>query len=174
MAAFVRPSLAWFFIIEPFVLYYYGYRKLIIIASFFICFAVTQFNAARNYHIQGRWVHATVIDLNITHFENASYPKYLYLINAFKINFLEGHSTFLMKSLYEKGFIIKWSSYLLALLMIAINLFIWGRFIYRISTTKIRETNWGNVLMVAYFVGPTLLSPAGPRIRLPVEWILLL
>jgi len=171
IAALVRPSLAWFFVIEPFILYFYGYRKPIIVASFFIAFAVTQFSAVRNYYNHGIWTHSNVMDINISILKNSEFPKYLHIVDTFKINFLEGHPAILLKSVYEKQGAIRWLAYLYALALVVINIGLWINFPLKVLAGKI---NFGDVLILAYFVGPTIFAPACARIRIPIEWILFL
>ena len=153
IASLVRPSLAWFFLIEPIVLYGQGIRdKRLLIASLFIAFAVTSFNPIRNLINHGTWTHSTVLKYNLESF----YTGPLYFIESFKSNCLDGHYSHLLS---------RYSTFLNGCI-IALNGLIWLRFLHR--------WNWCNVILVAYFIGPSLFAAAGGRIRLPIEWILLL
>ena len=172
IASLVRPSLAWFFVIEPAVLYFNGYRGRIIWLSLIITFLVTSFNPLRNYVNHGRWTHSTVLEYNIENrYGETEYPKYLFLIDTFKTNCLDGHPAYLHKSFYDNGNVIGILALLINFVLIIINIIIWMGF----SSRVIRgDVNWGNLLMVAYFIGPSLFGSAGARIRLPIEWILLM
>ena len=55
-------------------------------------------------------------------------------------------------------------------ILVGVNSIIWIRFIYRIIKGRV---NWAHVLIIAYFVGPSLFGSAGGRLRLPIEWMLL-
>ncbi|KKL72848.1 hypothetical protein LCGC14_2080810 [marine sediment metagenome] len=166
-ASIVRPSLAWFFLIEPAVLYFYGIKnKQILIASLFICFSVTQFNTVRNYVNHGQWTHSPVMRHNLNEiYGKTEYPKYLFLINTFKINYLESHWA-MYKHKFSK---LSWAC--IAAPFVIINGILWVFFLHRIYR---HQVNWGNMLILIYFVGPSMFGPTLGRIRLPIEWILLL
>ena len=174
VASLVRPSLAWFFLIEPLIIYYNGYRKWIVYLSLPIVFIVTSFNPIRNYINIGKWTHSTVLKYNIS--SGDYYDGPLYFIEAFKANCLSGHYDFIgsMFGKYKRNFGNKTKSnllYYLNYVCVLINLIIWFRFGIRFLQRKI---NMANILVVAYFIGPSLFAAAGGRIRLPIEWILLL
>ncbi len=162
VASLIRPSLAWFFLIEPIVLYFYGYRGRVLILAGVLCFVVTSFTPIRNLVLYDQWTHSTVLDHNIEMFKASDLPKYLYLVNTFKINCLEGHPALLHKQFYP------WALGVNFLLIIA-NIIIWISFL-----SRLKDVNYGNLLMVIYFIIPSLFAPAAARIRLPIEWILLL
>jgi len=157
LASLIRPSLAWFFLIEPIVLYFNGYKGMILFYSLLIVFAVTAFSPIRNLINTGHWTHSTVMQYNLDNLYTG--PKYF--VTAFFDNYITGHASYLLKR-YALPF---------NLVLLIINALIWLRFAIRVIHGKI---NWGYVLILAYFVGPTLFGSAGPRIRLPIEWILLI
>jgi hypothetical protein len=175
LASLVRPSLAWFFLVIPAVMYFYGYRKVILYISLPITFIVTAFNPVRNYVNNGQWTHSTVLKHNI---ESDRYftgdPKYF--IKSFKSNFLSGHYDYIggLFSVYKRDHghkqarIYMWWSNLVCVL---INTGLWLRFGYRLIK---RKASWGDVIILGYFVLPTLFAATGSRLRLPVEWILLM
>jgi len=175
IASLVRPSLAWFFLIEPVVLWYY--RKEFLWWSAVVVFVVTSFSPIRNYILYNTWTHSTVLRFNI---ESDDYyggreSTMQYFKDAFKANYLSGHYDYAgaMYNKYKRdsgdkeASRIMWVSNIICVL---INLFIWLRFTIRILQRKV---NWGNVIMVCYFVVPTLFGAAGARLRLPIEWMLL-
>jgi hypothetical protein len=176
LASIVRPSLAWFFIIEPAVLYFYGQRKQLIILSLPIAFVVTSFNPVRNYINCKTWTHSTVLEFNRTsnmYYAGTGNPSYF--IKSFKANFLSGHYDTIgaMFNKYKRDFGDKEKSKLmwaLNLVCVLINALIWARFAYRTARGRV---NWGNVIMILYFVLPTLFGAAGARLRLPIEYMLL-
>ena len=171
IASLVRPSLAWFFLIEPIVLYCYGYRKIIVYLSLPLVFMVTSFNPIRNYVNTGKWIHSSVLRHNIDNY----YDSPLYAVSAFKANFLSGHydSIGAMFNKYKRDLkdneasLLMWISNILC---VFINCMIWIRFGYMVIRGRV---NWGNVLIVAYFVVPSLFGVAGARMRLPIELLLI-
>jgi len=174
LAALVRPSLAWFFLIEPFVLYFNGYSKKLSLLSLPIVFVLTSFNPIRNKVNIGKWTHSTVLEYNMTSPDYYTGPKYF--VKSFKANFLSGHYATIggVFGKYKRDKGNKTESILLFYLNIVcvmINLAIWIRFGIRVLQ---RRVNWGYVIMAAYFVFPTLFGAAGARLRLPIEWILLI
>ena len=173
VASLVRPSLAWFFLIEPFVLYFYGQRKTWVYLSLPIVFVVTSFNPIRNYLRYHTWTHSTVLKFNVE--SGLYYGSPAYFIKSFKANYLSGHYDFIgaMYGKYKRDMGDKSASKLMwysNIVVVLINSLIWLRFVYRVIRGKV---NWGNVLMVAYFVVPTLFGAAGARLRLPIEWMLI-
>ncbi len=164
IASLIRPSLAWFFLIEPLVLYFYGYKGRILFIAGILCFVVTSFTPIRNLVLYDQWTHSTVLELNIEKFKETELPRYLHTINTFKINLLEGHPAYLHKTFYPR--IIP---QIINFLLIVVNIIIWISYL-----SRLKNVNIGNLLMIIYFIGPSLLTPAGPRIRLPIEWMLLL
>jgi hypothetical protein len=176
LASLVRPSLAWFFLIEPLVLYLNGYKGRILLTAFAVAFVVTSFNPIRNYVNHGIWTHSTVLDFNINsgYYYGGAESKPMYFVDAFKANFLSGHYDFAgaMFGVYKRDYgdkrgsvVMYWSNIICVLL----NVLIWSRFAIRVLQNRV---NWGNVLIVAYFVVPTLFGAAGARLRLPIEFLL--
>ena len=176
LASLVRPSLAWFFLIEPIVLYTYGYNtKKYLLLSLPIAFVVTSFNPIRNYVRYHTWTHSTVLKFNIESEDYYGGKGPAYFIDSFKANCLSGHYDFIgaMYNKYKRDMGDKQASTLMwwaNIVCVLINSLIWIRFGYRIIRGRV---NWGNVVMVAYFVGPTLFGAAGARLRLPIEWMLI-
>ncbi len=178
VAALVRPSLAWFFLIEPIVLCFNGYTKKMAILSLPIVFIVTAFNPIRNYVNHRQWTHSTVLEFNKKSdmYYGGAESKPQYIIQAFKANALSGHYDFIgaMFNKYKRDLGDKQAStlmYYLNVICVLINVMIWVRFSVRVLQNKV---NWGYVLILAYFIIPTLFGAAGSRLRLPVEWILLI
>jgi len=157
LASLVRPSLAWFFVIEPFVLYFYGYRGSVLLVSVIITFYITMFSPLRNFVNGYGWIHSNILQWNMDNL----YEGPLYFFKAFEWNCLHGHQLPIPRTM-PNG--------LINAVLIGINSLIWGRFFVRVVRNKI---NWGNVLMVAYFIGPSLFGASGARFRLPIEWMLL-
>ncbi len=171
LAALVRPSLAWFFMIEPFVLYYYHRRVMLWTAA--VAFIVTAFNPIRNYINHGRFIHSNVMEYNMN--SGQYYDGPTYFVKAFKANFLSGHYDFAgaMFNKYKRDFGDKQASRLMWLLNITcvlLNLMIWLRFAFKVYRKRV---NWAYVLMIIYFAGPSLFGAAGARLRLPIEFMLL-
>jgi len=178
LASLVRPSLAWFFLIEPFVLYFNGYRGRILYYSAIIAFAVTSFNPIRNTINTGQWTHSTVLQYNMQSERyfggRESVPQYF--VKSLKDNYLSDHYKYI-GNLFNK-FKIENSGreasrllYHLNFLCYIINVMIWYRFGVRVLQRKV---NFGYILILGYFIAPTLFSTAGARFRLPIEWILLI
>ena len=154
VASLFNPALAWFFVIEPFVLYFNGYKsRKLLFASLIIAFAVTSFNPIRNLINTGQWTHSTVMLYNIDHY----FTGIGYFFKAFYYNAILPHSHYIIG---------KWTD----VLLIAVNVGLWGRFLVRMVQNKV---NWGYVLILIYILGPTLFATPGPRKMLPIEWILL-
>jgi len=170
IASLIRPSLAFFFLIEPFVLYFYGYRGSYPVLGFIIIFLVTSFSPIRNYVNHGIFTHSTVLHLNMTHdkYIAGANSKIGYMIKAFIANNLGSHWSFigLVFSKYPNPPWLK-LNYIGAFF----NGIIWGRFLWNVYQ---RRVNYGNVLILIYFIGPALLAANGARMRLPIEWILFL
>ena len=179
LASLIRPSLAWFFLVEPFVLYFYGYRGKAVYWSAILAFIVTSFNPIRNFVNHGVWTHSTVLSINMTS------EKYFggkdsvigYFWSAFKGNWMADHFKYLgnifglFKVDTADGRTA--SKLMLYLYWIGVSamMFIWTRFGIRFLQKKI---NLGDALILAYFIIPTLFGNTGARLRLPVEWILIL
>ena len=157
LASLVNPALAWFFIIEPFVLYFNGYKdnRYILYASVVIAFIVTSFNPARNFINTGQWTHSTVMLYNIDHY----YTNPLYFFKGFYYNAILPHTHWLFNNIAIDIFFI------------LINMVLWLKFGIKVIQNKV---NWGYVLILIYLLGPTLFAVAGPRKMLPIEWILLI
>ena len=170
VASLIRPSLQWFFIIEPAVLYFYGYRGKIVYLSFVIVFAATCFNSVRNFINHGIWVDSIVLHFNLTadRYIGGAESKIMYAIKAFISNILGSHYNF-MGFMFNQYPNPPWRT--ISLVVLAINTGIWIRFGIRFLERKV---NWGNILILIYFIGPTLLASNGGRMRLPIEWILLI
>ena len=165
-ASLVRPSLAWFFVIIPAVMYFYGYKIRMALIAMPLVFLATSPSAVRNYINHGKFVHTTILDRNIGElYKETELPKYLYFINTFKINCLEPHW-----GVYKTNF-TKYGWVVFTIPFYIINLWIWKWFIIRIWY---RVVNWGDILLFAYIIGPSLFAPMLGRVRLPVEWILLI
>jgi len=159
VASLLNPALAWFWVIEPFVLYFNGYKDKIKIVCFsaLIVFVVTSFNPLRNLINTGQWTHSTVMMYNIDHY----FTGILYFFKGFYHNALLPHSHYLVRQ-YSR---------FIDVALIAVNVIIWIRFLFHVSINKI---NWGYVLILIYILGPTLFAAAGPRKALPFNWILLM
>jgi len=173
LASVVRPSLAWFFLIEPIVLYTYGHNTRWCMLSLPIAFVVTSFNPIRNYVKYDTWTHSTVLKFNIESGEYYDGPAYF--VKSFKANALSGHYDFIgaMYNKYKRDMGDKEASTLMwwaNIIAVLLNALIWLRFGYRVVRGRV---NWGNVVMVAYFIVPTLFGAAGARLRLPIEWMLI-
>ena len=174
IASVIRPSLAWFFLIEPFVLYFNGYNKKTSLMALPIVFILTSFNPIRNLVNHGIWTHSTVLKYNME--SGNYYDNPTYFVKSFKANYLSGHYDYIgaMWNKYKRDMGDKVKSNLMFYLNICcvlINFMIWIRFIIRVLQSKV---NYGYVVMAAYFIGPTLFGAAGSRLRLPIEWILLI
>lgn len=174
IASLIRPSLAWFFLIEPIILYFNGYGKKMTLLSLPIVFVLTSFNPIRNYMNIGRWTHSTIMEYNMTSDDYYASEGPRYFIKSVKANLLSGHYDFIgaMFGKYKRDSGPKEKSILLYYLNITcvlINFMIWIRFIIRVLQRKI---NFGYIIMSAYFIIPTLFGAAGARLRLPIEWIL--
>ena len=175
VAALVRPSLAWFFLIEPIVLYYYGQKR--VLWSLPIVFILTSFNPIRNYINHGVWTHSTVLQFNI---KSGDYyggtESVKYFIKAFMANDLSGHYDYIgaMFNSYKRDLGDKKYSlvmYVSNILCVIINMMIWVRFGVKAALARV---NFGNLMIAIYFIIPTLFGAAGARLRLPIEWILLI
>lgn len=169
LASLVRPSLAWFFLIEPFVLYYYHRRWMWWTAV--VAFVVTSFNPIRNYVNHGRFIHSNVLEFNRESGEYYNGPTYF--VESFKANCLSGHYDFAgaMFNKYKRDMGDKEASRLMwfsNIICVLINAFIWLRFGY----IQIKKRNFAYILMIGYFVGPSLFGAAGARLRLPIEFML--
>ena len=170
LASLIRPSLEWFFVIEPAVLYFYGYRGRILIYSVFIMFGVTCFNSLRNFINHDQWSPTSILNYIRTadiYFGGAG-NKIQYMIKTFTGNCLGSHYNF-TALMFGKYYNTPWRE--LGIIMALINVGIWIRFGINIIERKV---NWGNVIILIYFIGPSLLASSGGRMRLPVEWILLI
>lgn len=167
VASLFRPSLAWFFVIEPAVLYFYGYRGRILYLSPVIAFVATVFTPLRNLIIDGQFIHSSVLayNMNAPEYYGGAESRIGYFYKAFKSNQLGSH--FNTIGLMYPEFPWKVTGYFISIT----NLLIWIRFAWRTAT---RQVNYGYVIIVAYFVIPTLFAATGGRLRLPIEWILLL
>jgi hypothetical protein len=170
LASVVRPSLAWFFLIEPFILYYYHGRWMW--WSVIVCFAVTSFSPIYNYVCYHTWTHSTVLKFNRESGEYYNGPSYF--IKSFKANGLSGHWDYIgaMFNKYKRDMGDKEASRLMwfaNIISVVINLFIWLRF----AIIQIKRRNFAYILMIAYFIGPSLFGAAGARLRLPIEFMLL-
>jgi hypothetical protein len=178
LASLVRPSLAWFFLIEPIVLYYNGYKGKNLILGFVMAFIITAFSPIRNLINHGVWTHSVVMQYNIlsdTYFGGAE-SKIGHFIKAAKSNMLSDHYKYVgnVFGRFKVDLIDRSASKLLWWIshsIYVINIIIWIRFGIRAIQGRI---NYGYVLIVAYFIGPTLFAPSGARLRLPIEWILLI
>ena len=89
-------------------------------------------------------------------------------------NGLSGHYDFLgnLFNSYKRDYGRKKASKLMwysNIICVLINLLIWMRFVYMVIKRKV---NYGNVILVAYIIAPTLFASAGARIRIPVEFLL--
>lgn len=178
LASLIRPSLAWFFLIEPFVLYFYGYKGRVLYWSGLIAFAVTALSPIRNLINHGIWTHSDILKYNMESVKyfggRESIPQYF--IKAFKINFIDDHYKYVGAVLniprtgmsFQEITTIKGAAYWMTKF---INVGIWILFGVRFIRGKI---NLGDALILAYFVIPTLFGGTGARLRLPIEWILLL
>jgi len=180
LASIVRPSLAWFFVIEPVVLYSFGYRKTVLWLSPVIAFAVTSFNPINNYIHHGKWIHSNILQHNMTdeHYFGMAETlkeKIDYFILAFKANWLGGHYDWIGRifNVYKRDVMdlhasrFMWWSNIICVLT---NTAIWVRFMIRIIKGKV---NYAYVIILIYFVAQSLFGTAGARLRLPIEWILL-
>ena len=184
LASLIRPSLAFFFLIEPFVLYFYGYRKPYLILGFLVAFVITAFNPIRNYINIGQWTHSTVMVYNIQseRYFGGRESTLGYFYGSVKGNILSDHYKYSSSVLNvfknntpgdgvfparEASKVMLW----LYWIGVSTNIAIWTRFGIRLL---LRKVNPGNLLILAYFIGPTLFGNTGARLRLPIEWILLL
>lgn len=147
LASLFKPNLAWYFVIEPLVFYFYGYRGRWVVYSFVLAFVATAATPLKNLLNHGVWIHSSIMAYNIEHY----YTGVLYFIEAFKGNWIAPHYG-------------RW-------LFIGANMSIWIWFCVRVVQRKI---NWGDVVILLYFLIPTLFANTGARMRLPVEWILLM
>ena len=178
ISSLIRPSLAWFFVLIPLVMHFYDYRPKMVFIAIPLTFLATSFSPIRNYVNHGKWTHSTVLRYNIeseTYFGGAD-NKPAYFIYSLKSNYLSGHYDQIgrMFNKYKRNSedlqasLLMWLSNIICVL---INAVIWLLFGIRIIKRKI---NWGNIIILVYFVLPTLFGAAGARLRLPIEFILFL
>lgn len=177
-AALIRPSLGYFFLIEPVIMYFYGYRGPILFFGFMIVLGLSSINPARNYINHGQWIQSTILQHNMEselYFAGRqSVPQYF--LKAFKYNWLSDHFRYAgaVCHVFINDADDRQASDLMRYLFYAGTIpmmFIWFRFGIRFLQKKI---NLGDALILAYFVMPSLFGATGARLRLPVEWILLI
>lgn len=182
-ASLIRPLLAWFFVVIPVVMFFYGYGLKMALLGLPLVFVATCFNPVRNYINHHKWTHSPIIE---QHLQSSEYiggadSKAKYLLYAFKGNCISGHYNYggMMFNVYKRNNGDREESDVMKVLhwiSVLMNLWIWFFFIVRLIN-KFRgipkRVNWGDVIILAYCIGPTLFGAAGARLRLPVEWILL-
>jgi len=170
VASLIRPSLQWYFIIEPFTLYFYGYRGKILYYSFFMVFAATSFNSFRNVINHGQFAHSTVLKYNIN--ADAYFGSVIdngvikYIFHSCVSNLFDTHIK-LLRLFFPNRTSNLWV--VIPYVYIGMNMLIWLR--YSILFIQ-RKVNYGNVLIILYFMAPAIFAANGGRMRLPFEWML--
>jgi len=178
VASIIRPSLAWFFLIIPAVMYFYQYRGKILYIALPVVFLATSFSPIRNYINHQEFTHSNIFKHNMTSEKyfggRESIPAYFY--SAFKNNCLSDHYKYI-GNVYgvfkddtpgrEESTVMEVVYWIGVIAMCVI----WLRFGLMFLAGRI---NLGDALIAAYMIIPALFGSAGARMRLPIEWILLM
>jgi len=170
LASLFKPTLAWFFIAEPFIIWF-KYKDLkLAVYAFFMVFIFTSFTPMKNFFEHGIWTHSQILKLSINEYYFAQADnKILYMIYSLFSNGVSTHwnSFFSIYGIFKGDTL--WIN-LVNWMFAGIYFVIWLRFIIG----SLMDKKYFELIFVAYFVAPTIFCHAGGgRWRLPFEFLLL-
>jgi len=171
IASLFKPTLAWFFIAEPFIMWFKFKDTGLMIYSFFMCFIVTSFMPMKNFFEHGVWTHSQILKVSINeyYFSNAN-NKILYMVYSLFSNAVSTHwNSFFSIFGFQKGVTKELWFNLINWIFALFYSVIWIRFIISSFYNK----TFSKLLFVMYFMAPTIFCHSGGgRWRLPFEFLL--
>jgi hypothetical protein len=177
IASLIRPTLAYFFIVEPFLVWFIFKDKKLAILSFFLCFIATSFSPIKNLIDNGHFQHTTVLDYQFTeYFDKAEnkllYPLYSVFSNSFSTHW---HNLFRIFGLYKRDLVgtttLNGNVYVL---FVHYLFFIWYGIAYMLFVIRsLRNKEYVAIIWILYFTGTIILCHTlGGRHRLSFEFLI--
>jgi hypothetical protein len=178
-AVITRPSLAWWFLIEPILVYLVYRDRKTALWSLLICFLICQINPLKNLIDNGRYIHSIGLGINLNDFLTST-NKLSYIATSLKSHLFPTHWNVFFETigLYKRdiwvhGHLLQKSFgvFLLNYLFYFLYFVLYARFI----VNSILKKDYFNLLWIDYFVGQSLIvHTMASRMRLPWEFILFL
>lgn len=173
LACITRPSMAWFFIPEPILVWLTFRDRRKVVISFLFVLVFTQLNSLKNLYDMGRYMQNNSWDYNMNLFLNCD-SKILFMLKSLKAHLFGTHWNMFFETIgYYKRDIsfLKGSNWVLAVDMFFY--FIYAIFYLITFVHIIKKRDWFNIIWLSYFIGETVyVWTMGPRMRLPFEFIL--
>lgn len=177
IASLIRPTVAYFFVIEPFLVWFIFRDKKLAMLSFFLCFIATSFSPIKNLIDNGHFQHTTILDMQMDKYWGGAenklfYPFYSVFSNScsahwdnlFKIFGMYKRDISGMTSLNANAFAI-----VIHYLFIAVYLILYPIYIFR----SLKNRDWVSLLWVAYFTATCVsCHTIGGRHRLSFEFLI--
>lgn len=178
-AIITRPSLAWWFVIEPVLVYLIFRDKKTALWSLLICFVICQINPLKNLIDNGRYIHSIGLGINLNDFL-ISTGKLPYIIESLKSHLFPTHWNVFFESIgyYKRDIWIHGRLLKASFGVFLLNYlfyFLYAILYIRLIVKVIREKDYFKMIWIGYFVGQTLIvHTMASRMRLPFEFILFL
>ena len=174
IASVVRPTLAYFFIVEPFLVYFTFRDKKLAIYSLFLCFAATSISPLKNLIEHGQFIHTNILNFQANEYLLKSshpllYPFYSMFSNSVSMHWYE---TFRIFGLYKVDFSYLNGNIFVYILNYAFIAFYCGAHVMYLIRV-VRTKDWVSLLWVGYFTGTgSLCHTIGGRHRLSFEFLI--
>lgn len=171
VASLFRPTLAWFFIVEPFIIWFKYKDFKLAIYGFFMVFIFTSFMPMKNFIEHGIWTHSQILSVNIHNYYLAqTNNKIFYMIYSLFSNAVSTHWNYFFSIFgFQKGVSKELWFNLINWAFMGIYLIIWIRFLVKSVLNKA----YHKLIFVGYFMAPTIFChTGGGRWRLPFEFLL--
>jgi len=172
MASLFKSTIAWYFIIEPLMIWFVFRDIKLAVLSFFLCFIVTSAMPLKNFIDHGIWTHSQILKLSINEYYFADADnKPLYMIYSLFSNAVSTHWNYFFSIFgYHKGVSRELWFNLINWAFAVIYSIIWIRFLIK----SVMEKEYYKLIFVGYFMAPTIFCHSGGgRWRLPFEFLLL-
>lgn len=168
LASITKPNLAWFFIIEPFIVYYHFRSVSISIYSFILCFLATSVMPIKNYFEYGEFFHSRIMDYTLENDWHKTPLRNLFA-HAFSTHW---NYTFHAFGLYKRDMFDGVQQLRYSLFVLIVNYVFYGYYAF-LWVRFLLKRNFEKFILVAYFLAPTILiCPTGGRYRLLIEFLL--
>jgi hypothetical protein len=177
LASLFRPTVAYFFVVEPFLVWFTFRSKKLAIWSFFLCFLATSFSPLKNLIDNGHFMHSTVLGRQYDIYLMKSKHPFLYPLYSIFSNSFSTHwfNTFRIFGLYKRdiGEATQLKGSNLVLVVHYIFLVFYAVFYPIFLVRTVRSRNWVALLWVLYFTSTCVFCHAlGGRHRLSFEFLI--
>jgi hypothetical protein len=164
-ASLIRPTVAYFFVIEPFLVWLIFKDRKLAIYSFFLCYLATCFNPIKNLIDTGHYMQSVILKTQFDKYLLASScPHYLYPFYSIASNSFSTHwfNLFRMFGEYkrniEDGVILHGNLFVYKVHIIFLA---WYFIFYSIFWMRsLRQKNWLALLWILYFTSTVIFCHA--------------